>query len=103
MPQTSQPVIINMPPQQQAPQVQPVNLTKKKYAVKLAVSPEFVDEARKTQWDISQTLIPSQDGSGKYIFSAELESLDAVSQWIRRHKDRIEILQPEELKGVMKA
>ena len=101
VPQASQPVIINMPPQQQAQQVQPVNLTKKKYAVKLLVSPDFAGEARKTQWDISQTLIPSQDGSGRYIFSAELESLENISWWIEKHRDSIEVLQPEELKGDM--
>ena len=99
LPQTSQPVIINMPPQQQAHQ--PVNLTKKKYTVKLLVSPDFAGEARKTQWDISQTLIPSQDGSGRYIFSAELESLENISWWIEKHRDSIEVLQPEELKGDM--
>ncbi len=101
LPQASQPVIINMPPQQQAPQVQPVSLTKKKYAVKILVSPDFAGEARKTQWDISQTLIPSQDGSGRYIFSAELESLENISWWIEKHRDSIEVLQPEELKGDM--
>lgn len=94
MPQTSQPVII-MPPQ--IPQVQPVNLVKK-YEVKLVISPELIAEARNAQWDVTQTLIPSQDGSGKYIFSAELESLIDISRWVGRHNDSIEILQPEELK-----
>ena len=94
MPQSTQPVII-IPPQiqQQAPQ----NIVKK-YEVKLVISPEFITEARKAQWDMSQTLIPSQDGSGKYIFSAELESLDNISHWIGSHKESIEVLQPEELK-----
>ena len=94
MPQTSQPVII-MPPQ--IPQVQPVSLVKK-YEVKLVISPELIAEARNAQWDVTQTLIPSQDGSGKYIFSAELESLIDISRWVGRHNDSIEILQPEELK-----
>ena len=101
LPQASQPVIINVPPQPQPQQPQPVSLTKKKYAVKLLISPDFVDEARKTQWDISQTLIPSMDDSGKYVFSAELESLDNISLWIEKHADSIEVLQPEELKGDM--
>ena len=94
IPQSTQPVII-IPPQiqQQAPQ----NIVKK-YEVKLVISPEFITEARKAQWDMSQTLIPSQDGSGKYIFSAELESLDNISHWIGSHKESIEVLQPEELK-----
>ena len=97
MPQSSQPVII-MPPQiqPQAPQVQPVIM--KKYEVKLVISPEFVAEARKAQWDITQTLIPAQDDSGKYVFRAELETLGDISHWIGRHKDSIEVLQPEELK-----
>ena len=69
--------------------------------MKLLISPDFVDEARKTQWDISQTLIPSMDNSGKYVFSAELESLDNISLWIDKHADSIEVLQPEELKGDM--
>ena len=81
------------------PQPQPVSLAKKKYAVKLLISPEFVDEARKTQWDISQTLIPAMDDSGKYVFSAELESLDNIARWIEKHAHSIEVLQPEELTG----
>ena len=98
MPQTSQPVII-IPPQiqPQAPQVQPMSFVKK-YEVKLVISPEFITEARKAQWDMTQTLIPAQDGSGKYIFSAELDSLDNISSWIGKHKESIEVLQPEELK-----
>ena len=95
VPQTSQPVII-MPPQIQPQAPQPVIV--KKYEVKLVISPEFVAEARKAQWDITQTLIPAQDDSGKYVFKAELESLGEISRWIGRHKDSIEVLQPEELK-----
>ena len=95
IPQSAQPVIINMPPQPQ--QIQPVNIVKK-YEVKLMISPEFIAEARNAQWDMTQTLIPSQDGSGKYIFRAELESLDNISRWIGQHRESIEVLQPEELK-----
>ena len=95
--QTAQPVII-MPPQvqPQAPQPQPVIV--KKYEVKLMISPEFVAEAGRAQWDMTQTLIPAQDNSGKYVFRAELENLGDISRWIGRHKDSIEVLQPEELK-----
>lgn len=97
LPQGSQPVIITMPPQsvQPAP-LQPVIV--KKYEVKLIISPEFVAEARNAQWDISQTLIPVDDDSGKYVFRAELENLSDISRWIGRHKDSITVLQPEELK-----
>ena len=92
LPQASQPVIISMPPQP----AQPVVI--KKYEVKLIISPEFVAEARKSQWDISQTLIPADDGSGNYVFSAELESLDTISRWVSRHRESITVIQPEELK-----
>ncbi len=94
--QTSQPVIITMPPVQQT-QLQPVNIIKK-YEVKLIISSEFAAEARKAQWDMTQTLIPSDDDSGNYVFSAELETLDNISRWIGRHKEDITVLQPEELK-----
>lgn len=96
LPPTSQPVIITMPPVQQT-QLQPVNIIKK-YEVKLIISSEFAAEARKAQWDITQTLIPSDDDSGNYVFSAELETLDNISRWIGRHKEDITVLQPEELK-----
>lgn len=95
LPQSSQPVIITMPPQPQP--IQPVQVVKK-YEVKLIISPEFIAEARNAQWDISQTLIPSEDNSGNYVFSAELESLDKISRWIMNHRSSIEVLQPEELK-----
>lgn len=90
LPAQTQPVIITMPPQT-------VSLVKK-YEVRLIISPEFVAEARNAQWDMTQTLIPSQDGSGRYIFSAELESLAGISRWVNSHKDSIEVLQPDELK-----
>lgn len=95
LPQSSQPVIITMPTPQPTP-LQPVIV--KKYEVKLIISPEFVAEARKAQWDISQTLIPSDDDSGNYVFSAELDTLENISRWIRRHKESITVLEPEELK-----
>ncbi len=99
LPQTSQPVIITMPTPQQPTQIQPVNIIKK-YEVKLIISPEFAEEVRKSQWDISQTLIPADDDSGNYVFSAELESLDNISRWVGRHKESITVLQPEELKNL---
>lgn len=95
LPQASQPLIITMPTPQPTP-LQPVIV--KKYEVKLIISPEFVAEARKAQWDISQTLIPSDDDSGNYVFSAELDTLENISRWVGRHKESITVLQPEELK-----
>lgn len=96
LPQSSQPVIITMPTQ--PAQLPPVIV--KKYEVRLIISPEFVAEARKSQWDISQTLIPADDDSGNYVFSAELEKekLDTISRWVGRHKESITVIQPEELK-----
>ena len=95
LPQSSQPVIITMPTPQPTP-LQPVIV--KKYEVKLIISPEFVAEARKAQWDISQTLIPSDDDSGNYVFRAELDTLENISRWVGRHKESITVLEPEELK-----
>lgn len=91
--QPAQPIIITMPPQQP---VQPVVV--KKYKVKLIISHDFIDEARQVHWDISPTLIPTDDDSGKYVFEAELENLGDISRWIMKHRDYIEVLQPEELK-----
>lgn len=95
LPQSSQPLIITMPTPQPTP-LQPVIV--KKYEVKLIISPEFVAEARKAQWDISQTLIPSDDDSGNYVFSAELDTLENIARWVGRHRESITVLEPEELK-----
>ena len=99
--QSSSPVIINVPPS--VPQTQAVNQVKevKNYDIKLRISRDFADEARRTQWHYSQTLIPEDDGNGTYIFSVKLESLEQISVWIKRHRESIEVLSPEELKGII--
>ena len=84
-------VIYNQPPQQ--------NVSRPIHDVKLRISPEFADEVKRTQWDISQTLLPAQDGSGDYIFTVKLESLDYISWWIKKHHENIEVISPEELKS----
>ena len=84
--------IYNQPPTQMQA-VRPI------YDVKLKISPEFADETIRTQWDISQTLLPAQDGSGDYIFSVKLENLDYISWWIKKHQEFIEVINPEELRN----
>ena len=98
----TQPQVIIMPPQVQPQnaQVQPVII--KKYDVKLIISPDFVSQARNTQWDMTQTLIPANDERGNYIFSAKLENLDNISRWIKQNENSIKILEPEELKQFIK-
>lgn len=70
----------------------------KKYHVKLKISPDFIDEARRTQWDFSQKLLPSDDGT--YLFTSELENLERISWWINEHRENIEVLEPEELRRI---
>ncbi|MBQ7561333.1 MAG: WYL domain-containing protein [Synergistaceae bacterium] len=94
----TQPQVIIMPPQVQQPQ--PFILTKK-YDVKLIISPDFVSEARNTQWDMTQTLTPANDKDGNYIFSAKLDNLDNFSRWANRHKDSIKFIEPEELRQLI--
>ena len=97
-------VIINVPPQlPQFPQIQPANIPPvslvKKYDVKLRISPSLIDDIRRTQWDISQMILPSDNGT--YIFSVRLESLDYLAWWVSRHKESIEVIQPDELRHII--
>ena len=98
-----QPPVIIMPPQvqQQIPQAQ--SITIKKYDIKLIISPDFMSEARNTQWDMmTQTLIPANDEEGNYIFSVKLEKLTDIARWIKRNNNSIKVLEPEELIQITK-
>lgn len=87
------PVVINIPSQPYpAMPTEPV----KKIKITAKISPRLADELKTITWDVSQKILPSDDGGR--ILSVEVENLDNIASWLSKYKNEIEILQPEELK-----
>lgn len=76
-------------------------LNAKKFEVRLRIAPALVDEVRRITWDVSQTLTPDEDDedSEARILCVRLDSLDEIRRWITKHKEYIQVLQPDELKA----
>ncbi|MBQ6773121.1 MAG: WYL domain-containing protein [Synergistaceae bacterium] len=69
----------------------------KKFEVKLKILPALIDDVRRITWDVSQTLTPDDDDDNARILYVRLDSLDDIKRWVMKHRENIQVLQPEEL------
>ena len=94
------PVVINFP---QAMAAGGLPAQPSAYAVRLKVSAALAPELSTISWNMTQTVLPSDDGSGARILSVRLDELDGIARWAARHAEDIEVLHPEELRAAVAA
>ncbi|MCR5347691.1 MAG: WYL domain-containing protein [Fretibacterium sp.] len=68
------------------------------YAVKLKVSEALAQDLSTISWNMTQTVLPCDEDSGARILSVQMEDLGGIARWVARHREDIEVLQPEELR-----
>ncbi len=77
------------------------NLPKDGYHVKLRVTGSFVQACQETKWFPGESCTPTNDGSGDIIYEVTLKGLEAITLWIMRALNCIEVLEPVKLREII--
>jgi predicted DNA-binding transcriptional regulator YafY len=68
----------------------------KMFDIKLRITGNFVLAARQTKWFDGDNAVLQKDGSLEY--TVKLKGLEAITLWVMRSLDSIEVLEPKELR-----